>query len=1401
MPAKGVERWLTQRLSHRLGAGPRGGDGVCAGVRFLSPRSLVGDAARHASDDDPWDPDRLVWPLLEVIDDSPRRAVVRDAGRAPRPRRSPATRASCAASRRYAVARRLAGLFRRTPRQRPQLVADWREGRDTDGAGARSPTTSRGRPSCGGGCWRGVGEPPPDVRHAADAGRAARPAATGCDLPARLSLFGHTRLPGDRARAARRARRAPRRPPLAAAGLGRAVGPAGRAERRGSGAARRRPLRDVCSGTRCWPRSAATPASCSARWRSCAGGRRRARAGRRCRPGDDLLGLLQADLRADHAPTPSSLGPRPLAEDDRSRAGARLPRPGPPGRGAARGAGRPARGRPDPRAARHPGDVPRRRDLRPADLGRRSGWPTWSARRAGGTPAHRLRVRLADRALSSTNPLLAVAAALLDLAGGRVTASQVLDLVGADAGAAGGSGFDDDDLDAGRAAGSAESGVRWGLDARHRAPLRARRRSRRTPGGPGSTGCCSASRWPRTSTPGSGAALPLDDVGSSDVDLAGRLAELRRPARAPSSTALAGAATVGRLGAARSRDGVRGADRGRRRADAWQLAAGSSASWPDAARRAAAGRRRAAAGRRPRAARRRGSAGRPDPGQLPHRQPDRLHDGADALGAAPGGVPARPRRRRLPRAPRAIDGDDVLARDPLIGERDARGEDRQLLLDAVLPADRDGWWSPTPAPTSSPAQAARPPCRSASCSTPSTRRRRATVRDGVLTRHPLQPFDAAQLRAGRWPATAVQLRPRGAGRCARGRGGPRAAPPRRCSPDRCRRAEPGDVGPGRPASRSSAHPVRGVPAAAARRRAAREDDEVARRRCRSSSTRWSSGPSATGCSPTCCAAPTPATRAGRAAARRPAAAAPRRAGSDRGRRRRSGRSSRQRRPLRAGEPRAVDVDVDLGGGRRLTGTVERRARRPRSCASPTPALGAKHRLRGLVDLLALSAGRPDGQLGRRHRRPGTAAGRARDAGRARSTTAPAAAAPTWSTSTTGPARAAAAPGEDRRSPTPSEPAATRRRGRARRGGRRGEGDRPAQRPRDRAARTPTRARPGLRRRRAARGPARRRARRRRSRGRLWDAAAWRAGGRERGAPLLAAARPGPPSTSAVRCPPARPCSRPAPARARPGPSARWSPATSPRASHPRRDAGGHLRPGRQPGAARAGARPAGRGRARRWRDPAAARGDDATLLAPARSTSRRASELGAAPRAAARRRWRASTRATIATTHQFCQLVLRGLGIAGDADARRRAGRGPRRPGRRGRRRPLPARVRRTRRRARRSHRAMAARSARAVVGDPQAELRAGRRGPATPGRAPASRFARGGARRGGAAQAAARHARLRRPALPARRRARATPTRPAPARGCGSAGGSCWSTSSRTPTRCSGRSSTARSAAAPRWC
>ena len=67
VPARGVERWLSQRLSHRLGHGPGREDGVCAGVEFRSPGSLVADVL-GTREDDPWAPDALMWPLLRTID-------------------------------------------------------------------------------------------------------------------------------------------------------------------------------------------------------------------------------------------------------------------------------------------------------------------------------------------------------------------------------------------------------------------------------------------------------------------------------------------------------------------------------------------------------------------------------------------------------------------------------------------------------------------------------------------------------------------------------------------------------------------------------------------------------------------------------------------------------------------------------------------------------------------------------------------------------------------------------------------------------------------------------------------------------------------------------------------------------------------------------------------------------------------------------------------------------------------------------------------------------------------------------------------------------------------------------------------------------------------------------------
>ena len=81
-----------------------------------------------------------------------------------------------------------------------------------------------------------------------------------------------------------------------------------------------------------------------------------------------------------------------------------------------------------------------------------------------------LRVRLADRSLRQTNPVLGVVARLLELVGQRVTASQVLELAEREP-VRRRFRLDDDDVSR-LHEWVRTSGIRWGLDAEHRAPFK-----------------------------------------------------------------------------------------------------------------------------------------------------------------------------------------------------------------------------------------------------------------------------------------------------------------------------------------------------------------------------------------------------------------------------------------------------------------------------------------------------------------------------------------------------------------------------------------------------------------------------------------------------------------------------------------------------------------------------------------------------------------------------------------------------------------------------------------------------------------------------------------------------------------------------------------------------------------
>lgn len=735
VPARGVERWLTQRLSHRLGAGPRGGDGVCAGVRFLNPHTLV-SMLLDRERDDPWDPDQLVWPLLEAIDaalgEPGFEALSDHLGRGGRPgdevRRS----------RRWSVARRLAGLFASYAVQRPQLVADWSRDRSTDGCGGELDADLAWQPEL----WRRVvaaqrraGVASPHERLAA-AVAAIEAGGPGLDLPPRLSLFGHTRLPETEVellRALGRARDVHLWLPQVSASLWDDLAPTA-AERRvprsedGSAALVGHPLlaslgRDARELRRSLPDVDAdevlpTPD-----------------------PPDSLLGWFQADLRADAEPDAATRARRRPAVADRS---VQLH--------ACHG---PARQvdvlrevlvgllQDDPTL--EPRDVlvmcPDVEAYAPlvsagfglADVAEAPGLADRGGPTAPGSrphPAHRLRVRLADRSPGATNPLLEVAATLVELAAGRVTAAQVLDLA-ASAPVRRRFDLDDDDLD--RLASWADrAGIRWGLDGDHRRPW-----GLALPANTWADGLRKLRLGAAVATDGHrviSGVLAFDDVGDGDLALLGRAAELVDRVAAFVDAA-AGARDAPRWAAA-LREAM-SALTVTPPTEAWQEAhlerELQRLGVPGPVLRHADVRalvRRRLDGRPTRASFRTGTltvCTMVPMRSVPHRVVCLLGLDDDAF----------------PRNP-VPQGDDVLARRPRTGERDPRSEDRQLLLDAVGAATETlvVTYTGRDVHTGLPRPPAVPVGELLDALDVVTA---DPVREKVLTVHPLQPYDEAGL--------------------------------------------------------------------------------------------------------------------------------------------------------------------------------------------------------------------------------------------------------------------------------------------------------------------------------------------------------------------------------------------------------------------------------------------------------------------------------------------------------------------------------------------------------------------------------------------------------------------------------------------------------------------------------
>jgi exodeoxyribonuclease V gamma subunit len=741
VPTRGMERWLTQRLSAQLGVSDGRGDGVCANVNFPFPGRLIGGAIAVASgvepDDDPWPPERSVWPLLAVIEEcagEPWLAQIE---------------AHLGSERRFGRLRLIADLFDHYGVRRPAMLRAWAHGEDVDASGGSLPDATKWQPEL----WRQLrarigSDSPAERLDTACARLSADPSLL--ELPDRLSLFGLTRLPASYVQT------------LAALAAGRDVhlfllhpSPALWREVAQATATSRVPerVRDATGELavnrllRSWGADSRelqlvlTGAGEHADHHHALSG-----AGDRT---DTLLKRIQDDVRANHPPPgpplPGELDLRlELAPEDRS-------------------------------ISVHACHGPARQVevLREAVMHLLAEDPTLEPRDVivmcpdietfapliqatfGTAPADQtddfeparadLRVRLADRALRQTNPILAVVSELIELAELRLTASQMLDLASAEP-VRRRFRFGDDDL-ARIQDWIVECGIRWGLDAAHRITYRLEQ----LPAGTWRAGLerlllgvamseSGRERYERV--------LPLDDVESGDIELAGRFVEfVQRVGVALYS--LTGPQTVSGWTEALSEaiDALTAtAER-----DAWQryeLRAMLADVVADAGTAATEAELELADLR---ALIRHRLAGRPTRANfrtghltvctlVPMRSvPHRV---VCLLGLDDGAFPRRTAR----------DGDDLLLSSPHVGDRDPRTEDRQMLLDALLAAEDRllVFFSGADERTN----ASRPPAvpvgelLDAIDRTARTGDADGRARDQVTVRHPLQPFDPDNFTAG-----------------------------------------------------------------------------------------------------------------------------------------------------------------------------------------------------------------------------------------------------------------------------------------------------------------------------------------------------------------------------------------------------------------------------------------------------------------------------------------------------------------------------------------------------------------------------------------------------------------------------------------------------------------------------
>jgi exodeoxyribonuclease V gamma subunit len=748
VPTRGIERWLAQTLATQLGSDGAAQDGVCANVSFPSPLGLVRDTLARATglepEHDPWRRERMLWPLIEVVQNSreepwlePLLQHLRDDS-----------------AQRYTRISHVAELFDEYAIHRPELICAWARGEsgaawlgasDGEVAGPATRAALAWQPEL----WRrlraAIGVPSPAERvEPACAALHANPGLV--DLPELLSFFGLTRLTPALLRVIQ-ALADRREVHLMLLHPSPDAWATGTAENRllGSWGRDVMSLQPLLAGIGAQRHHTTEPTRPSSPAESPPPAAPRS-----------LLAALQADIIANRKPpgAPHVEGARDarvlLPSEDRSIQ-IHI-----------------CHGRARQVAVLQEAILHRLADdptLEPRDVivmcpDIEAFAPMIEAAFATSqahAPGPLLEVRLADRSPRRTTPLLAVLVALLELAGGRVTASAVLDLADSEP-VRRRFAFDDDELAQIRNWVAAAE-IHWGIDAKARSAYHLDDRSEGTWEAGLKRLLLGVALDSQARAP-VGGALPPVPIQSSQIELAGRLHELL-DRLAVSLAALAGPQPLlgwsTALAAATDALTASGPD------DAWQrhqldlLLDQMSQEAGEYGQGATELTRTEFAALLAEHLRARPTRAGFRSGHLtfctlaPMRSvPHRV---VCLLGLDDGYFP-----RSLPH-----DGDNLLRSAPQPGDRDPRSEDRQLLLDALLAAQDalvityNGHDERTNAPLAPAVVVSEllDACE-ATARTDASVRGAATVREQLLVRHPLQPFDPQNfMSAASAPARAA----------------------------------------------------------------------------------------------------------------------------------------------------------------------------------------------------------------------------------------------------------------------------------------------------------------------------------------------------------------------------------------------------------------------------------------------------------------------------------------------------------------------------------------------------------------------------------------------------------------------------------------------------------------------